>query len=250
MELPNFLTLKGRSLIFNKDNSTFVFYVPANYFKNTSKVPIAEYRGQYVSFIGVCNYAIIGSNGKRGELKPFIFPTMFLCKPGEIDEVSGKNLSLDNTEPSDYVLLKFKKGDEIVSDIRVPQDIGNVEMFFKMMIITAKIPTTIPYDKLWELFYESANLNGLNYGLNIQLICLIISRICRDPEDMSKMFCQTDMKDMRKYSELSIKNVPKYISPYQAITSENFDEALRASVLLKDEVDSTPISPLEKIVTM
>ena len=45
-------------------------------------------------------------------------------------------------------------------------------------------------------------------------------------------------------------HIPKYISPYQAITSENFDEALRAAVLLKDEVDSTPISPLEKIVTM
>ena len=250
MELPNFLTLKGRSLIFNKDNVTFVFYVPANYFKNTSKVPIAEYRGQYVSMIGVCNYAIIDSHGRRGEVKPFVFPTMFLCKPGEIDETSGKNLSLDNTEPSDYILLKFQKGDEVVSDVKVPQDIGNVEMFFKMMIITAKIPTTIPYDRLWELFYESANLNGLNYGLNIQLICLIISRICRDPDDITKLFCNTDMKDMRKYTELSIKNVPKYISPYQAITSENFDEALRAAVLLKDEVDSTPISPLEKIVTM
>lgn len=250
MELPSFLSLKGRSLVFNRDNATFVFYVPANYFNNTSKIPIAEYRGQYVSFIGVCNYAIIDSQGRRGELKPFIFPTMFLCKPGEIDETSGKNLSLDNTEPSDYILLKFQKGDEIVSDIRVPQDIGNVEMFFKMMIMTAKVPTTIPYDKLWELFYESGNLNGLNYGLNIQLICLIVSRICRDPNDISKLFCNTDMKDMKKYTELSIKNVPKYISPYQAITSENFDEALRAAVLLKDEVDSTPISPLEKIVTM
>ena len=250
MELPSFLSLKGRSLVFNRDNATFVFYVPANYFNNTSKIPIAEYRCQYVSFIGVCNYAIIDSQGRRGELKPFIFPTMFLCKPGEIDETSGKNLSLDNTEPSDYILLKFQKGDEIVSDIRVPQDIGNVEMFFKMMIMTAKVPTTIPYDKLWELFYESGNLNGLNYGLNIQLICLIVSRICRDPNDISKLFCNTDMKDMKKYTELSIKNVPKYISPYQAITSENFDEALRAAVLLKDEVDSTPISPLEKIVTM
>lgn len=250
MELPNFLTLKGRSLVFNKDNSTFVFYVPANYFKNTSKVPIAEYVGQYVSMIGLCNYAIIDKNGRRGEIKAFNFPTMMLCKPGEVDETSGKNLSLDNTEPSDYVLLKFKKGDEVVSDIRVPQDISNVEMFFKMMIITAKIPTTIPYDKLWELFYESAKLNGLNYGLNIQLICLLISRICRDPNDVSKMFCNTDMKDMKKYTEISIKAVPKYISPYQAITSENFDEAVRASVLMKDEVDSTPISPLEKIVTM
>lgn len=250
MELPNFLSQEGRSLVFNKDNATFVFYVPANYFKNTSKVPIAQYEGQYVTFIGICNWAIIDDKGKRSEVKPFVFPTMFMCKPDEIDTENGKNLKLDNTEPSDYVLLKFHKGDEVVSDIKVPKDISNVEMFFKMLIMTAKVPTTIPYDKLWELFFESANLNGLNYGLNIQLFGLLIAAICRDPEDMTRQFCWSNMKDMNNYTPINIKTVPKYISPYTAITSEHWDEAIRAAVLLKDKVEDTPVSPLEKVITM
>ena len=248
MELPSFLSLEGRSLVFNRDNATFVFYVPANYFNNTVKVPIAEYYGQYVSSIGLFNWAIIDSNGKRSPLKPFIFPTMFMCKPGEIDTESGKNLSLDNTEPSDYVLLKFKKGDEVVSDIKVPEDISNVEMFFKMAIITAKIPTTIPYDKLWELFFESAKLNGFSYDLNIQLFGIMIASICRDPKDISKQFNKTNMKDMNNYKPINIKMVPKYISPYTAITSENWDEAIRAAVLI-DDPENTPESPLEKVLT-
>lgn len=250
MELPNFLTQKGRSLIFNRDNETFVFYVPANYFNNTSKTSYAEYYGQYVSFIGICNWAIIDKNGKRGDIHPFVFPTMFMCKPDEIDTKSGKNMKLDNTEASDYVLLKFKKDGEVVSDTKVPKDIGNVEMFFKMMIMTAKIPTTISYDKLWELFFESGNLNGLSYGLNIQLFGILIAAICRDPKDLSKKFCQTNMKDMHNYTPINIKMVPKFISPYTAITSENWDEAIRAAVLMKDDVDKTPVSPLEKIITM
>ena len=167
MDLPKFLSKEGDSLIFNQEDSTFVFYVPMNYFSNTTKVPIAVIEGQYVSSIGLFNWAIIDKNGKSSELRPFIFPTMFMCKPREMEKV--KNLSLDNTEPSDYMLLKFKKGDEVVSHTKVPQLIDNVEIFFKMAIITAKIPSTIPYNDLWKLFFESARLNGFSFNLNIQL---------------------------------------------------------------------------------
>jgi hypothetical protein len=249
MELPNFLSKQDRSLIYNKDNSTFVFYVPSNYFSNKSKIPYAEYYGQYVTFIGICNWAIVDANGNRGAIHPFIFPTMFMCKPGEIDTKSGKNLKLDNTEASDYVLLKFKKGDEVVSDINVPKNIENVELFFKMLVMTAKIPTTIRYDKLWELFFESGKLNGLSYGLNVQLFGIIIAAVCRDPNDISRRFCDTDMKDMNNYTFINIRDVPKYISPYTAITSENWDEAIRAAALLKDKAEKSPESPIEKIIT-
>ena len=246
MDLPKFLDKQGNSLVFNMPDSTFVFYVPMNYFSNTSKVPIATIVGQYVSTIGLFNWAIIDKNGKRGQLHTFYFPTMFLCKPDEMEKV--KNLSLDGEDPSDYMLLKFTLGDEIVSECRVPQLIDNVEMTFKMSIMTAKIPNTIPYDKLWEVYMESASLNGFSYNLNIQLFGLLISRLCRDKNDLTKMFCETDMKDMTAYKLVDIRMVPKYISPYTAITSENWDEAVRAAVLMKDK--DTPVSPLEKIITM
>lgn len=249
MELPKFLARDGRSLVFNQDNATFVFYVPTNYFNNTSKVTIAEYYGEYVTSIGLLNWAIIDDKGKRSPIKPFLFPTMFMCKPGEIDTTSGKNMQLDNTPASDYVLLKFRKGDEVVSDIRVPKDVTNVEIVFKMFMITAKIPTTIPYDKLWEIFYESANLNGFSFGMNVQLFWFLIANIARDPDNPARRFSATDMKDMNGYTLMDIKKVPKYISPYTAITSENFDEAIRAASLIKNP-ENTPESPMEKILTM
>ena len=169
MNIPKFLRKEGNALLYNaKDDSTFVFYIPANYFNNTVKVPIAEISGEYVSSIGLFNWSIIDANGKRGEIKPFNFPTMFICKPNSIEKV--KQLKLDNSDPDDYVLLKFKDGDEVISQTRVPQLIDNVEMFFKMAILTAKIPTTIPYDELWKVFLESAKLNGFSYGTNILLL--------------------------------------------------------------------------------
>ena len=61
---------------------------------------------------------------------------------------------------------------------------------------------------------------------------------------------ETDMKDMNKYKPINIKMVPKYISPYTAITSENWDESVRAAVLMKGNSENTPESPLEKVLTM
>ena len=248
MEVPKFLKKEGNALVYNRnDDSTFVFYVPENYFKNTSKISVAEINGQYVSMIGLCNWSIIDKNGKRGKLMPFNFPTMFLCKPREIEKV--KNLQLDNTEASDYRLLKFKYEDEIVSQCRVPQLIDNVEILFKMAIMTAKLPTTIPANKLHEIFLDSATYNGFSYKINIQLFGLLLRYLIRDPDDITRTFAETDMKDMNKYKPINIKMVPKYISPYTAITSENWDDSVRAAVLMKDKEDA-PVSPLEKVVTM
>ena len=247
MEVPKFLKLEGEALVFNEDNKEFVFYVPENFFDSTSKNAIAEIEGEYVSMIGLCDWAIIDSNGNRSELKPFCFPTMFLCKPYKIEKAKGLKLDADK-EPKDYRLLRFQKGDEVVSQTRVPQIMDNVELFYKLAVITGRIPTTIPYDKLWSIFLENMALNGSSYGLNAQLFGIVVAGICRDPKDISRPFRLTNMSNMHNYKPISVKMIPNYISPYTSIISENFDESLRSAILMKDKED-LPYSPLEKVVT-
>lgn len=250
MQLPPFLDLVGNSLVFNQENKEFVFAVPEVFFNSgTTKNPIAEINGAYVSMIGLCNWYIVDSNGKKSESKLFNFPTMFLCKPYKIEKVKGINImdSDDESQNNDYRLLHFKKGDEVVHHIRVPQLVDNVELFYKLFVITGKIPTSIPYDKLWELFIESANLNGINYGINYQLFGVVTAALCRDPKDISRPFRMTKMNNMNQYKPLSIKLVPNYISPFTAIGSEGFDESLRSAIMMKDRSEEDiPYSPLEK----
>jgi hypothetical protein len=247
MQVPSFLKLEDNALVFNEDNKEFVFFVPENFFNNTSKNAIAEENGQYVSMIGLCDWAIYDEHGKRGEVHPFNFPTMFLCKPYKIEKV--KNMKLDKGDPGDYRLLRFAKGDQVVSQVRVPQLIENVELFYQLAVITAKIPNTIPYDKIWNIFLENMELNGYSYGLNAQLFGIVTGELCRDPNNVARPFRMTDMKDMNAYKLISIKLIPNYISPYTSIISENWDESLISAILMKDKED-LPYSPLEKIVTM
>ena len=250
MELPSFLSLKEDALVFNQPDKEFVYYVPERYFNDKTKKPIAEIIGEDVSMIGLCNYGILDSNGKVVKFDNFCFPTMMLCSPYEIEKVKNFKLPNSNIDPADYRILHFKKDDKVVKQIRVPQIIDNSELFFKIVVITAKMPTTIPYDDIWGLFLENAQLNGFNYGLHSQLFGVIVSELCRDPDDFKKSYrLSKKSNDPTGYKLISIRYLPKFVSPYVSLTSENFDDALKSSILLSDDEEKDiPISPLEKVI--
>ena len=50
---------------------------------------------------------------------------------------------------------------------------------------------------------------------------------------------------MNLYKPIPIKEVPKFISPYQAIVSENWDEGIVGAIMN----DNNIASPMEKIMT-
>ena len=76
----------------------------------------------------------------------------------------------------------------------------------------------------------------------ISSLGIVISKIYRDPKDLSKPYRLTDMKG--PYKAIGIKKRPKYDSPYISITSENADDAIANAMLSK----STKESPLEKVM--
>ncbi len=240
MEIPNFLRKVDNSLVFDQEGE-LVYYIPEEFFD----LRIAEIIGSYVSLIGVFDYGIISPSGST-VVRSFNFPTVFLCKPSEIEKAKSIKVG-KSKEENDYVLLHFHKGDEVISETRVPQVVDNCEDFYRLMIMTGKVPTTIPYDKGQDYFIQNGWLNGVDYGMNLQLFGLIWSEICRDPEDISKPFCMSGSKDMNAYKPVSIKLLPNYISPYVSLASEQLDESIRAAIVM-DEKDYQD-TPLERIVT-
>lgn len=234
--IPAFLKRDGDKLLFNGDGE-FIFYVPEMYFTRNCAVTI----GDMINIIGILDYTIVDKNGKNNGLHLFRFPTVFLTRPGEIEKLKEVKLT-KYTESTDYRLLKYKKGDEIVVSVKVPQIVDNTEQFYQMFT-SGKLPTTIPYDKLHEYFPENMRLNGGDYGLNLQLFGIMVSELCRDPKDVSRLFRHTDMKDMTAYSPISIKDSPNQISPIAAVTSENWNDSMIHAIMNKD----ASYSPMESL---
>lgn len=246
-DVPSFLKRSNNALLFDQDGE-FIFYVPEANFGSASAVIV----GSYVRLLGTIDYAILSSAGKMvGNIKRFYHPTVFLSKPYKIEKAKDLRLN-DAMKPTDFRLLRYKKEDEVISSIYTPNMIDNVEELFRLFVVVGKIPTTIPYNMLQDYFVDNMLLNGSSYGVSDQLLGLIYSELCRDPEDVSKPFRLSKAidKDMCSYEPVSIKVVPKYTSPYVSLTSENFDEAVMNAVLLSDKPDGHKNSPLEKIMTM
>jgi hypothetical protein len=258
--MPKYLSRVGDSLIFNQEDSEFVFYVPEVFFNDNTKQPIAEISGQYVTVIGILLYSIIDKNGKANGPYLFNFPTMIMCKPNRIEKVKGlklKHLSSvsdgsgeeGSVDENDYRLLHFEKGDEVISNVRVPKLIDNVEMFFKLTMITAKIPNSIAYDKIWEEFLMNIELNGFSYSTHAQILGVLASGIARNPKNVAEPFRYTNMNDMHAYTPISVKKLPNYTSPFTSLTSEGFDEGIMSAVLMKDKDEKDiPYSPLETVL--
>lgn len=240
--IPNFIKQKDETLYYIGEGE-FIFFVPEEYFEK--RCAIVE--GEYVELIGILNYTILkeGEKDITKNLKTFNFPSKFMTRPNRIEKVKDIKLT-SNNEDERYRLLYYTNNgvDEIVTSTKTPEEIGNVEDFFRLFVQTGNIPKTIPYNELHNYFLESIKLNGSSYKISAQLFGIIVSEICRDPDNMSNPFRLSEAinKDMNSYRSVSIKEIPRLISPFTAVTGENWDESVIGACLIDPkEAKSTPM---------
>lgn len=238
MAIPSWLKKEGESVLYNGDGY-FAFFIPERFFdgKNSAKAII---NGEFVNLFGVLDYQLFSSSGKAdGPVRCFKFPTVFLTKPTSIDK--ARNLKIvDWAKPQDYRVLKYEKGAPIIVSTKVPQDLANVEHFFSLFL-GGNLPVTIPYEELYTYLTENIELAGESYGITNQLFGMIVSEMARDPDNLEKAFRHSKNKH---YATIPIKDIPKFISPYSAIVSENWDEAVVNAIENKNTRDI----PMEKIL--
>lgn len=229
---------KDNEKVIYNDTGEIIYYIPARYFDTN----IATQIGEYVDTLGIFLYAVFSSTGKKLKTSEFKVPTGFRCRPSYITKETNFQLE-GTTEPLDYVLLHFSKGAELITNIHVQMGLDNIEKFFKLFI-GGNLPDYIPYNEIQEYVLGNANLNKFSYKVSISEIGALISEIYRDPNNLSRPFRLSGMKDMKAYKAINIVKVPKYTSPYTGITSENADEAIAAAIINKNDIES----PLEKVV--
>lgn len=250
-DTPPFMNRDGDSLIYNEKDMELIYFVPEKHFESK----IAQEYGPYITLVGEFNYARFKNGKLVGKITQFYFPTLFMCKPDHMDKISSKELSSKypkeyKDDNSDYRMLIFKYGDQLVNSVHVPQMMDNVEQLFKLFFISGNIPNTVSYDTIHNHFKDNMNLNGDDYGITMQLFGMITSEICRDPDDESNPFrlSKSINTDMKSYKSVSVKAIPGYVDPYSSITSEYYDKALTNAILLTQKGERAA-SPIEKVFT-
>lgn len=238
MELPSFLKIKDQSFVFANDG-TFKFFIPEKYFSTK----LAEVQGEFVNLFGICTYAIYDKNDKViGSLHNFNYPVSFLTKPDDIEVVKRLKLT-KNTDEEDYRVLKYYKDGIIVVNYEISENADNLDTFYRA-IQYGNIPNTVPYNELQEYFLKNIRLTGNGYNVSLQLIGIVFSELCRSMKDSSVPFRMSGTNDMTAYRMVNIREIPRDVSPFTALTSETWDKAVMNSIITKSNKES----PLEKIM--
>jgi hypothetical protein len=236
--LPSFLKEGEKNSILFANEGSIIYYIPERYFDSG----YAEQDGELMKLVGIFTYAIYDANDKPiGGLKLFNFPSVFNCQPSEIRKQTNLKLTKNN-EVADYRLLVFRKGDKVIVSTKVPKLPDYVEVFFRMMI-TGVLPNNIPYDKKHEYILRNAEINGKNYQVPASLVGIVSGELSRSPNDLSVPFRLSKNTDMTAYKNINIVEIPNIISPYTAVTSENWDESMANAITNKNH----KYSPLEKL---
>lgn len=232
-------------------------YIPKSLFsqidEEAPKSAVAYMIGTQIHTIGVFNMRFMNSesdNRNDYPLKTFSFPTAIDTYPSEVSGPISMSLNEDN-EYDDYYILKYIRGDVMMSS-RVVQATDNCEQFLNMMI-RGKIPNTIPYDQLIQLWHRNFSINGISPGTPSVTLQMIISEMCRDKNNPSQQFRKAAGKGnvkMTDYIPGNMRMVASYTNVMNALTFENMGEMLTTSINITRENKDQDRTPLEKVLTM
>lgn len=238
IKVPPFCALKGESVVFNQDG-VFKFFVPEKMFEN--KLCVLE--GELANLFGLIGYAVYDKNGKVTKTyTQFNYPASFHSKPDSIE--IAKNLKLTkNSKEQDYRILLYHKDAPIVLNYWLAESNADLALFYKALQY-GSIPNEIPYNELQNYFLDNITITGAGYDVGLQVIGLVISELCRSQDHIEVPFRLSKEKDYTKYQSVNIREIPRVSSPFAAITSEMWDDAVINAITVK----SNKKSPMEKIM--
>lgn len=244
--LNNMVRNDGENLIFT--GPYMEMYIPESYFQSK----FAEDYGNTVQAFGLFNVRVFDEHEKPMKLETLNVPTMIYLYPSEIEKRKTQLIPGPDNEVEEYRVAKFYRGATIMKS-SIPQDATNVELFLKMLT-NGKVPSTIPYDQVLQVWQKNLDLNGVKLGVTSAILEIIISEIYRNPkkpeETFAKVIGKNPSTSKYAYRATNIREICARNSTFAALTFEDMDQMITSSLNISKYNKAESTSPIEKIVKM
>ena len=232
-------------------------YIPEDLFKSVEKESqinsaVAFMDGDAVTTVGIFNMRFFPSddtsNRDKIPIHTFNYPSPITTYP---DDVSKMKLTLGTVEEQTYYVLKYTRGSTMMS-VDNPKDSGNCEKFLNMLM-KGKIPNTIPYSHILEIWNKNFQINGIAPGVPSVILQAIISEQARCQGDPTVPFRKKIGKNEageNDYIFANVRTVASYTSVFNALTFEDMSTMLTTSINMTRSGTTQNRSPVEKVLSM
>jgi hypothetical protein len=219
-------------------------YVPKSFIEKG----LAEDVGNVYKVFGIIHLRTFDKSGKPNALETLNLPSMLNLYPSEKED---KNITLEGVEDR-FLVLKFFNGDRIM-DNQVKMDSVNCEIFLDLLF-RGKIPPTIDYSKIMGLWDKNLIMNGVSFGIPATCRSVTVAEIYRDKNNPGQRYAKIVGKSFTNkqldYIPSNTREMCARNSTFAALTFEDFDAMLTASLNINKYNRSETSSPIEKIIKM
>lgn len=244
--LKNYIKDDGENLIFTGDYMEM--YIPDFYFEGK----LGENYGGVSRVFGLFNVRVFDEKGKPMALETFNIPTLIYIHPSEMETKDLQLVPGANGEVERYRVAKFFKGNVIMQN-NIPQDASNVELFLNILC-RGKVPKTIPYSQVLQVWQKNLALNGVRLGVTSTVLEILISEIYRNkvkPEEtFAKLIGRAPGTSEYAYRTANIREICARNSTFAALTFEDMDQMITSSLNINKYNKQESNSPIEKIIKM
>ena len=243
----------GRDIFQNKDGEIIFtgkymeVYISEYYFEKGA----SEIVGEHFRTLGILNFRSFADvdGNKPSKLKVFNIPAEIYTYPsGGYEE---RSIDLVGKGEEKYYVLKYFNGDifsheKIVCSVDVFQICLNI-------ILSGKLPPTIPYDSVLELWAGSFDIAKINFDVPDLVKELVIAQVYRDPSDSSKTFGSVVGKNpkasMYEYEQVTQRQLSAAQSTMNGLIFEDWDMMVSSGIIRTKTNKKENISPMEKVLT-
>lgn len=172
----------------------------------------------------------------------------------EFQESYKKTLKVQPVVPSmDYTVFRLKMGDAFVYDTNQKETSDDLTWFISKLIEGAKLPPTVSYDEVFNLFSRALQITNINGRLGVPFLTIefILSELFRQKRNTSNPFrLAYDGKKLTPYSYkmLRITKVPENNSTFTGMIGEDIKQQLVSAVLKNRQGVKDRVSPIEKVL--
>lgn len=233
-------------LLYAKDGKIYCsdymeLYIPKDYFDNG----VASNKGSYIETFGVVMIKGFpgGNEGPIQMLKiPVIVKFMMYESRDEIIKVKDKSIPVTTLQyPKDsYVLHQsITKGREVAEH-------------FLSTELNGKLPNTLNYADLIDLWWSNMEMAGMNYKVPSAMYEMIYATTYRDPNNPNRRYGQHYGRQTNPtgldYAKENVRSVVRDLSTFAGFVFEDMSTMITNGINNDLNNVEEPESPLEKII--
>jgi hypothetical protein len=221
-------------------------YIPQFYFDKN----VAQSIGDHFKTLGILNFRTFTDIDGKGpsKLRTFTISTIIYTYPS--GGYTEETLDLVGKGKEKYYVLKFYNGDKLCDS----EQIASLDNFraFLDILLGGKLPGTIPYDVVIDLFNNNFALNGIDFPVPDNVKEIIISKIYRYKKDPSVAFGVVYGKNPNispyDYITMNPRAITRMDSTYAGLTFEDFDGSVISGLLTTKQKRKEVASPMEPVM--